>query len=145
MSTQSQPHRWVNTQGFRDLTRCAGASVALFGMLVIASWYAQWRAILQIVPGSAPMQYNTALCFVLSGAGLFLQTTRRAGLAWLPGAASALLSLLSLLEYIGGWNLGIDQMFLKPFFEAETAYPGRMSPLTAVCFIFLGAGIMLNA
>lgn len=145
MSTQSHPHRWVNTHGFRDLTRCAGASVALFGMLVVASWYAQWRAVLQIVPGSAPMQYNTALCFVLSGAGLFLLTTRRAGLAWLPGAGSALLALLTFLEYVRGWNLGIDQMFLKPFFEAETAYPGRMSPLTAVCFILLGAGVILNA
>jgi CHASE3 domain sensor protein len=114
-------------------------------MLVIASWYAHWLAVLQMVPGSAPMQYNTALSFVLSGAGLWLLTTRRARLGALAGAASAVIPLLTLLEYLGGWNLGIDEMFLKPFFEAETAYPGRMAPLTAVCFIFLGAGIALDA
>jgi hypothetical protein len=67
--------------------RLSGAAVAAFGLLVIASWYAQWRAILQIVPGSAPMQYNTALCFVLSGAGLFLLTTRRLRPAGAPDAS----------------------------------------------------------
>jgi CHASE3 domain sensor protein len=118
--------------------------VALFGLLVIVSWYAQWRTILQMAPDSAPMQFNTALCFVLSGAGLFLLTTRRARLAPWLGGASALIALLTLLEYIGGWSFGIDEMFVRPFFEAHSAYPGRMSPLSAVCFIFIGAGVMLN-
>jgi hypothetical protein len=62
--------------------------VASFGLLVIASWYAHWRLMLQMIPNSAPMQYNTALCFVLLGIGLALLTTRRATYAaWAGGAA----------------------------------------------------------
>jgi CHASE3 domain sensor protein len=114
----------------------------MFGLLVEASWFAHWKPILQMLPNSAPMQFNTALCFVASGAGLFLLTTRRANVARWLAVPSLLLAPLTLLEYVSRWDLGIDQLFLKPFFEADTAYPGRMSPLAAVCFILTGAGII---
>jgi CHASE3 domain sensor protein len=123
--------------------RYAGGAVTLFGLLIIASWHAHWRPILQMSPSTAPMQYNTALCFMLSGAGLLLLTTTRAKIApWLCGTA-AFVALLTLLEYVTGRDLIIDQLFFKPYFEADTAYPGRMSPLAAVCFILIGTGIML--
>jgi CHASE3 domain sensor protein len=144
MLNRSFAERLSRSALFLRFPRIAGEAVAAFGLLVIASWHAHWLAVLQIVPGGAPMQYNTALCFVLSGAGLYLLTTRRPRLAALPGAVSAVLALLTLLEYLGAWNLKIDEMFLKPFFEAETAYPGRMAPLSTVCFILLGAGFVLN-
>jgi len=143
MSEQSFVKRFADTPHFGNFPRYAGAAVALFGLLVIASWRAHWRFILQMIPNTAPMQYNTALCFILSGAGLFLLTTSRAMLApWLGGSAVAI-TLLTLLEYLSGRDLSIDQLFFKPYFETDTAYPGRMSPLAAVCFIFIGAGIML--
>jgi CHASE3 domain sensor protein len=145
MSTQSFANSWADSPRFRGLPRHAGAAVALFGVLVIASWHAHWQPVLQMVPGTAPMQYNTAVCFVLTGAALFLLTTGFARHApWLVGMSS-LIAALTLLEYLGGWDLGIDQILLRPYFEAETAYPGRMSPLSAVCFLLLGAGIMMDA
>src|SRR5271154_5523981 len=94
----------------RHFPRFAGAAVALFGLLVIASWYARGQSILQMAPNTAPMQYNTALCFILSGAGLFLLTTPRAKIApWLGGAA-AFFTLLTLLEYLTGRDFSIDQI-----------------------------------
>jgi PAS domain S-box-containing protein len=128
---------------FRHFPRFAGIATALFGLLIIASWYAHWRVILQMLPNTAPMQYNTALCFILSGTGLFLLTTWRAVYApWLGGAA-ALFALLTLLEYLTGRDFSIDQIFFKPYFQADTVYPGRMPPLATVCFIFIGSGIGL--
>ena len=89
------------------------------------------------------MQYSAALGFILSGAALFLLTTRRKSLAlWISGAV-VLFALLTLLEYVTNGNFGIDLLLYKPYFEAATAYPGRMSPLTASCFIFIGLGIIL--
>jgi PAS domain S-box-containing protein len=102
-----------------------------------------WVPILQMLPNTAPMQYNTALCFILSGTGLFLLTTSRSKIAPWLGAAAALITLLTLLEYLTGRGFGIDQFLFKPYFEADTTYPGRMSPLTAFCFIFIGTGILL--
>ncbi len=89
------------------------------------------------------MQFNTALCFVFAGTGLYLLTTRRPGVApWLGGAA-ALLAGLTLVEYLTGRDLGIDLLFFKPYFEKATSFPGRMSPLAAACFICLGLGLVL--
>jgi PAS domain S-box-containing protein len=143
MPEQSFIKKCADSPLFRHFPRIVGAAVGLFGLLIIASWYAHWRPILQMVTNTAPMQYNTALCFILSGAGLFLLTTSRAKIApWLGGAA-AIFTLLTLLEYLTGRDFSIDEIFFNPYFEVGTAYPGRMSPLAAVCFIFIGAGIIL--
>jgi CHASE3 domain sensor protein len=140
---QSFTNKRADTPLFRHFPKFAGAAVTLCGLLIIASWYAHWQSVLQMLPNTAPMQYNTALCFILSGAALFLLTTSRAKIApWLGGAA-ALFTLLTLLEYLTARDLNIDQIFFKPYFQTATTYPGRMSPLAAVCFIFFGMGIIL--
>jgi CHASE3 domain sensor protein len=143
MPEQSFVKKFADSPLFRDFPRYAGAAVALFGLLIIASWYAHWRPIIQMLPNTAPMQFNTALCFILSGAGLFLLTNSRVKYAPWPGCAAAFIALLTLLEYVTGRDFSIDEIFYKPYFEVQTAYPGRMSPLAAVCFIFIGAGIIL--
>jgi PAS domain S-box-containing protein len=132
----------ADTPWLRQFPRYAGAAVALFGLLIITSWYAHWQIIIQMLPNTAPMQFNTALCFILSGASLFLLTLRRANYALWPGGAVLFFTLLTLLEYLTGADFNIDQIFFKPWFQADTVYPGRMSPLAAVCFIFFSAGIM---
>ncbi len=133
----------LDAPAFREFPRYAGAGVALFGLLIIASWYAHWRPVLQMLPNTAPMQFNTALCFILTGAALFLLTTRHEYYApWLALAVGFFTALI-LVEYLTGADLSIDQLFFKPYFEADTAYPGRMSPLAAVCFVCISAGIIL--
>jgi CHASE3 domain sensor protein len=143
MPEQRLAKKFMDAPWLRRFPRLAGCAVALFGLLIIVSWYARWRPVLQMLPNTAPMQFNTALCFILSGAGLFLLTTRRAGYAPWPGGAAALIALLTLLQYVTHQDFSIDEIFFKPYFEMESAYPGRMSPLAAVCFIFTGAGIIL--
>jgi PAS domain S-box-containing protein len=143
MSKSSFVKKCADAPLFRHFPRMTGGVVGLFGLLIIVSWHAHWRPILQMLPDSSPMQYNTALCFILSGSGLFLLTTTRAKIApWLGGAA-AFFSLLTLLQYVTGRDFSIDLIFFKPYFEVDRIYRGRMSPLAAVCFIFIGAGIVL--
>ncbi|MDR3404754.1 MAG: hypothetical protein P4L99_19780 [Chthoniobacter sp.] len=46
------------------------AAVIALGLVVLIGWYAHYAPLVQIVPGLAAMQYNTALCFVLCGLAL---------------------------------------------------------------------------
>jgi len=128
---------------FRHFPRYAGVAVASFGVLIIISWHAHWQSILQAIPNTAPMQYNTAVCFILLGTALFLLTTAHAATAPWPGGTAVFFTLLTLLEYLTGWDFRIDHLFFKPYLQVATMYPGRMSPLAAACFSFIGTGIIL--
>jgi len=89
------------------------------------------------------MQYNTALCFILCGAGLCLLDSRiERGALWAGGIVS-ILTTLTLLEYLAGSDFGIDQLLFKPYFESATTFSGRMAPLTAICFTLSGAALGL--
>jgi CHASE3 domain sensor protein len=143
MSLSSFFHRQADAPFFRHFPRYAGAAVASFGLLIVISWHAHWQSILQMLPDTAPMQYNTALCFILSGTGLLLLTTAHAKIApWLGGAV-AVFTLLTLLEYLTDWDLHIDQFFFRSYLNVAVTYLGRMSPLAAVCFLLTGTGIVL--
>ena len=53
------------------------------------------------------------------------------------------IGVLTSFEYIAELDLGIDEILVTDFLNEESrAYPGRMSPIAALCFLFLGLGIM---
>jgi two-component system NtrC family sensor kinase len=54
-----------------------------------------------------------------------------------------LLGVLTLGEYLGGIDLGIDQLFMQHFIAMATAHPGRMSLNTALCFTLLGTIVVV--
>ncbi|MDP2929265.1 MAG: PAS domain S-box protein, partial [Candidatus Omnitrophota bacterium] len=63
---------------------------------------------------------------VISGACFFIMT---------------LVGLLTLSEYLFGWNLGMDQLLFKePAGAVRTIHLGRMAPDTAVCFVLFAVG-----
>ncbi len=143
MQTQSLFKKPAGSPWLRHFPRYAGALVTLFGVLIIVSWYEHWPRVLQLMPDTAPMHYNTACCFILTGTALFLLTFPRQKLApWLAGAALVLASL-TLLEYLTGQDFHIDELFYKHYFDAARIHPGRMSLLTTVCFLFCDMGIIL--
>src|SRR5258708_6272887 len=136
-----------------DRTRCwetpwislAGAITAVVGVIVLAGWCAHNLFLIQLAPSSAPMQRNTALGFVLSGAGLLLcvRGERWRGAGQVCGLAVGMLGLLTLLEYLFALNLRIDQLLGPGLVLVKTSNPGRMSPLTAIGFVLTGSSIAL--
>ncbi|MBI1373096.1 MAG: PAS domain S-box protein [Phycisphaera sp.] len=120
-----------------------GGLSALLGVTVMAGWYAHSSALIQVVPTFAPMQYNTALGFLLSGVGMIAIGLNRLRIAGALGVIVTLLGLLTLVEYIFGINLGIDQLFMDYYIMIETSDPGRMSPPTAFCFTLTGVSCMI--
>jgi PAS domain S-box-containing protein len=144
MPDESLSKRFADTLVVRRFPRFVSVAVVLFGVLILVSWHVHWRFILQVLPVSAPTPYNTALCFILAGVGLFSLMTSRAKISSCLGGVVAFFALLTLLQHVTGRDFYIDQIFLKPYFEVNPSHPGRMSPLTAFCFILLGGGIALG-
>ena len=114
------------------------------GLVVLIGWYAHWVAIIQVIPTLPPMQYDTALGFILSGTAMALLMTKRAAIAPWLGAAVAAFGLLTLFEYSTEQNLGIDELFFKSYVTTAVSHPGRMSPLSASCFTLMGFALFLS-
>ncbi|HYD18418.1 MAG TPA: ATP-binding protein [Patescibacteria group bacterium] len=120
----------------------AGTLTCGAGLAVMAGWLLKWREVVQIVPGFVPVQFNTALGFVLGGACLICSARRyRKMAALLAGLLLAFASAIG-LQYILGLDFGIDQFFVKPFTQARTAFPGRMAPNTALCNVLFALALL---
>lgn len=131
------------------LAKAAAAFVASIGCLVLFGWIANIPMLKSVLPGLVTMKANTALGFVLAGTSLFLllksTTSERRLVDRLCCLVVAALSLATLSEYVFGWNLGIDQfLVIDDPQPVNTSNPGRMSPLTAICFTLVSCALWLN-
>ncbi len=122
---------------------CATGAV-LLGLVVLAGWHFRIPPLVQIHHSLAPMQYNTALCFVLSGAALAAAARFRLRLALPVSAVLFLIGFLTALQYAFSINLGIDQLLFDHYILTHTSHPGRMSPMSAVVFTFSGLALLLG-
>ena len=146
----SEPSAWACR-----FTAVAALLAVSVGGLVLLGWAFDIAVFKSVLPGWVAMKANTALCFVLMGAALGLTTRRPAveslkrpvsGLlvARFLGALAGLLGLLTLGEYVFGWNPGLDQwLFVEPAGAVGTSHPGRMAPETALCFVALALALWL--
>ena len=134
-----------------SLTRGAAVLVSLLGAAVLSGWMFDIALLKWVPQGMVRMKANAAFAFLLSGVSLGLsvpgngagaRTKERIGqgLALLV----ALLGLLTLSEYLFGWNLGIDQVLAREAPGAvKTSSPGRMAPNAALNFLLLGGALLL--
>ena len=72
-----------NQRGDYAIVVLAGLT-ALLGLVVLIGWFTHNEVLLQVCPGFVPMQFNTALGFFISGAGLLLLALWRSG--WAAGS-----------------------------------------------------------
>ena len=119
----------------------AAALTLLLGLTVLVGWYTHTPFLIQVLPGFVPMQFNTALAFLLGGGGFLLHSYRRARLSLACGVIVLLVGLLTLIQYIFGLDFGIDQLFMEHYITVATSHPGRMAPNTALSFTLTGAAI----
>jgi PAS domain S-box-containing protein len=126
------------------VTAVCGLLPTLLGGIVLLGWYLKNETLIQVSPSFVPMQYNTALGFVAGGIGLLsAHTGYRTGIR-IFGGLSAATGLLTLVEYIFGVDLMIDQLFMEHYITVATSHPGRMAPNTALCFSLTGIALLLS-
>ena len=129
----------------RTVALLAGMATALLGLVVMLGWHWHAPSVIQIRPSLVPMQYNTALGFLLAGLGLLAGQRQHWRLAMAAGLAVALIGLLTLLTHVFPLNLGLDELFMQHYITVATSKPGRMAPNTALCFSLSGSALLWGA
>jgi PAS domain S-box-containing protein len=133
----------TNPQSGAALVAAAsGASVAALGGLVVAGWLTVAVALIQVVPGFPPMQYNTALGFMICGAALLAAALELRRPTALLGGLAAVMGLMTLGEYLFRADLGIDDLLVETYVLTGVTNPGRMAPNSAVALALVGAALL---
>ncbi|HLF31690.1 MAG TPA: PAS domain S-box protein, partial [Xanthomonadales bacterium] len=120
-----------------------GALSSILGASVLVAWYTHNALLIQVSTAFVPMQFNTALGFLLSGLGLLGVSTGRHVAGVVCGIFVLFTGLLTLAEYLFGIDPGIDQLLLQHYITVQTSSPGRMAPDTAVCFSLTGTALIV--
>ena len=130
-------------------SRSAGFIVAALGVAVLIGWQFEISALKSVAPRLATMKANTALAFLLAGGALSVlgrpsvsgELRGRAGL--LLSAAVTVLAALTLVEYLSGFTLGIDQLLFRDAASSVgVTHAGRMSFATALCLLLIGSALL---
>jgi len=120
----------------------SGLTTAAVGLLVLIGWQFNVDMLYNADIVALTMKANTAFAFLLSGLALILlQQPVQIYKIWVRvgGFFIALIGLLSLSQYIVGWDLGIDEMlFHIPAHTVVTSSPGSMAFGTALNFALIG-------
>src|SRR5690242_10353537 len=125
-------------------SRCVSGLVVVTGALALAGWILDLGPLKRVFTDLPAMVPNTALALALAGVSLWFAQgqdapaiRRRAARAC--AFAVMVIGLLTLSEYLVGWNCGIDQWW----FEAGPApLPGRPAILTAINCSLLGLALL---
>jgi PAS domain S-box-containing protein len=114
---------------------------------VLVGWWLDLASLKSVFPGLVTMKANTALAFLLAGASLFWLRPEAAGgrARWISRACAVAVSLIGLLtlgEYLLGWDAHIDELLFRDPGDPGTSSPGRMAPTSAAGFLLLGLALL---
>ncbi|WP_068469509.1 PAS domain S-box protein [Candidatus Protochlamydia phocaeensis] len=125
----------------RAIALVTGFISLAISLIHLISWHIHYYPVLEIGADLPPIQYNTALLLALSSLALIydILISNHFSLSRWLGFIIGGWGLLTLIEYVGKIDLGIDELFFKSYIVSPSYYPGRMSPLTALAFIFIGS------
>ncbi len=127
----------------RRVSPVSGVFLMALGSTVILGCILGSVRITSISASLPSMKMNTAVCFLMLGFatfGLRCQLTPYCNrVANVLSVFIFLVGALTLLEYSGEWNFGIDELLIRDrILGPSTYYPGRMAPETAWAFYFYG-------
>jgi diguanylate cyclase (GGDEF)-like protein len=129
-------------------TRLAATVAMIGGISVLIGWMLDISVLKRVLPGLVTMKANTALAFALAGLSLWhaspeRPSTKAVRISAISAFGTLLIGLLSLLEYVGGSGINIDELLIRENTMLPGDIPGRMALLTAVNFILVGTALLL--
>ena len=116
--------------------------VAFIALTVITGWYLQESLLIQISSSFVPMQFNTAICFLLAAIATIFLILQKKTLSISLAIILIVLAGLTGFQYIIGQNLGIDQLFMEAYLLVHSPNPGRMGLSTSICFVLIGISVI---
>lgn len=137
------------TVQFKEIATYMSVIVVLLGVLFLVGWILNIQLFLS--PGSdfSTIKSNVAVAFVLIGLAIFLIQTKGSIPKYrLIGKIMALLvfliGILTVLEYLFGLNLGIDQLFFKEVAGVlNTSSPNRMAFNASINLVLAGLAVLV--
>jgi len=123
----------------------AGSVVAVLGTAVLVAWYAHFIPLIQALPGRTPTHRMTAFSLLLSGSGLAFAAANRRRVAGFCAVILFAAAAFVLMEYALGVNFGIDELLGRDYLNVLTSHRGRMSPVSALCFLGASVSLILTA
>ncbi|GAB2973604.1 diguanylate cyclase domain-containing protein [Nocardioides montaniterrae] len=126
------PPRWVDR-----VPRYAGLVVVVLAGLMLTGWLRHFEVLGATAPRLSTMKANSAVGCMFAGLSL---TSRGRVARWLALVPAAIGSA-TLVEWIGGATLGIDELIVRDPFSAHD--PGRPSPQMAIALVLFGANRLL--
>lgn len=131
----------------RIIAKASATFAISIGVLVFLGWAFNVTELKSIGPEWATMKINSAVAFLFAGISLALLVTEKiSARSRLFGrffaAVCSLIGLATLLQYLFGWDLGIDQLIVQdPSTATVTTTLGRMAPATGLNFFFIGLAL----
>lgn len=134
------------------ISRVFGLLVLTAGLTMVLGWVLRWTWLRYLWGSPFMLKANTAL--IVTGMGLALalpanlplesSSALRRYLSQAVGLGSILIAALTLLEYLGHWNFGLDELFFRDWHDINSPYPGRMADVTALSLLFLGSALLTH-
>jgi PAS domain S-box-containing protein len=116
------------------------------GGLILIGWVLDLPLLRSWFPHQPEAKANAAICFVLIAMALVLKARGQRGHSVWAGICAGfamVIAFLTLVEYLFGANLGIDELLFR---ESPTAagvvHAGRMTLPAAICVLLLGAAAL---
>src|ERR1051325_1648501 len=141
LTTMEMP---TETKAFRFLALICASLAVVVGLLTFIGWISGLSILASVRTKYIPMAPSTALCFSLLGIGIIVQVLRPRRV-WLSRVLAILVLMIAsakLVEFLGGFHFNIDIWFVRNPGKFGAVPTGRMSPITALNFVFAGAGLL---
>ncbi len=133
----------------KTFSEFTGILIVIIGVLVLVGWAFNISILKSPGPGFSTIKSNVGLAFIFIGFSLWLQQTHRINqnnkrIAQILALATALIGLLTLMEYLLGVNIGLDQILFKEAAGAlNTSSPNRMAFSAALSLFIAGMALLL--
>ena len=137
-------------ESFRDMAKWASIIAIAAGYHVFLGWVFDIDILKSPWATFSTMKASSAICSMMAGISLyFLQTRRPIApehknlIVRVCAGLTATIAVLSLAEYLFGFDLGVDEFLFPQTYREGSVHPGRMSLMSAVGFSMIGIGLLL--
>lgn len=114
-------------------------AVLLIATSVVVGWVFGVSVLKSVIPGAATMKINTAVSLLFC-AGTLLWPQRYRWAPWIVLFVAG----LTLVEYLFGVDLRIDQLLVRDPTPGGLNPAGRMSPITGVNFVLISSALLVR-
>jgi PAS domain S-box-containing protein len=135
---------------FNRASQVFSVLVVALGISVFIGWQFDIEEFKRIIFGAVAMNPLTALCFILGGISLYIQTLKNSTkttdtLVLLFAFLIIIFAAIKLSNILFGLSIGIDSfLYSEKLTQTEINYANRMAPNTAFSFLFAGIALLIN-